>query len=176
LDLKSEATRFTKRNISATIVADVKRFSQQINTDELFGTHRSIGRGHNRAGSHGTRPLVFDPTAHAEVTAIRDACGSLRTLDLSGSTIYVSMEPCPMCLWSIVHSKIDRLVLGGRHALVGRPDLGSYSIEALLAMTGRKHLEVVTGVLEEECVALRREFELLREIPVWDHQGGEKYA
>jgi tRNA(adenine34) deaminase len=135
-----------------------------------------IGRGHNRAGSHGTRPLLFDPTAHAEVTAIRDACGSLRTLDLSGSTIYVSMEPCPMCLWSIVHSKIDRLVLGGRHALVGRPDLGSYSIEALLAMTGRKHLEVVVGVLEEECVALRREFELLREIPVWDHQGGEKYA
>jgi tRNA(adenine34) deaminase len=114
-----------------------------------------IGRGHNRAGSHGTRPLVFDPTAHAEVTAIRDACGSLRTLDLSGSTIYVSMEPCPMCLWSIVHSKIDRLVLGGRHALVGRPDLGSYSIEALLAMTGRKHLEVVTGVLggQESCAA-----------------------
>jgi tRNA(adenine34) deaminase len=82
-----------------------------------------IGRGFNRAGSHGTKPLEFDPTAHAEVTAIRDACQSRRSLDLSGATIYVSMEPCPMCLWSIVHSKIDRLVLGGRHALVGRPDV-----------------------------------------------------
>jgi tRNA(adenine34) deaminase len=135
-----------------------------------------IGRGYNRAGSHGTKLLEFDPTAHAEVTAIRYACQSLNTIDLSGATIYVSMEPCPMCLWSIVHSKIDRLVLGGRHALVGRPDLGSYSIEALLAITGRKHLEVVTGVLEMECVALRREFELRRDIPVWDHRRGEKYA
>jgi hypothetical protein len=42
LDLKSEAARFTKRNISATIVADVKRFSHQINTDEVFGTHRGF--------------------------------------------------------------------------------------------------------------------------------------
>jgi tRNA(adenine34) deaminase len=135
-----------------------------------------IGRGHNRAGSHGTKPLEFDPTAHAEVTAIRDACRNLRALDLSGATIYVSMEPCPMCLWSIVHSKIDRLVLGGRHALVGRPDLGGYSVETLLAITGRKHLKFVTGILESECVALRREFERRREVPVWNCRGGEKYA
>lgn len=134
------------------------------------------GRGYNRAGSHGTTPIDFDPTAHAEVVAIRDACRRLSTTDLSGSTIYVSMEPCPMCLWSIVHAKVDRLVLGGRHALVGRPDLGNYSVEALLALTGRTHLELVTGVLERECVELRREFELRRKTPVWDHPSGEKYA
>lgn len=135
-----------------------------------------IAQGHNRAGSHGTVPLDFDPTAHAEVVTIRDACRKLSTIDLSGSTIYVSMEPCPMCLWSIVHSKIDRLVLGGRHALVGRPDLGSYSVEALLALTGRTHLEFITGVLERECVELRHEFELRRETPVWNQRAGEKYA
>jgi tRNA(Arg) A34 adenosine deaminase TadA len=81
-----------------------------------------------------------------------------------------------MCLWSIVRSKIDRLVLGGRHALVGRPDLGGYSVETLLAITGRKHLEFVTGILESECVALRCEFERRREVPVWNCRGGEKYA
>lgn len=135
-----------------------------------------IGRGRNEAGSHGTITLRLDPTAHAEVTAIRDACRTLSTTDLSGTTIYVSMEPCPLCLWSIVHSKIDRLILGGRHTLVGRPDLGSYSVEGLLSLTGRTHLEVVTGILESECVALRREFELRRELPVWNHPPGEKYA
>ena len=72
-----------------------------------------IGRGHNRAGSHGTVPLDFDPTAHAEVVTIRDACRKLSTTDLSGSTIYVSMEPCPMCL--LVTGVLERECVELRH-------------------------------------------------------------
>lgn len=56
--------------------------------------------------------LDFDPTAHAEVNAIRTACRQLNTFDLSGCTIYSSCEPCPMCLGAIYWAKIDRIFYG----------------------------------------------------------------
>lgn len=104
------------------------------------------------------RNLVYsevDPTAHGEIVAIRRTAASLGTLDLSGCTLYTSMEPCAMCCWAMIDAKIPRLVLGCRHAQLDRKDIGSYSVEALVAMTGRK-LEIVTGVRDKECEALRR--------------------
>ena len=62
-----------------------------------------IGRGNNRVTSSN------DPTAHAEVTAIRDACTAIENFDLSGSEIYTSCEPCPMCLAAIFWSRIDKI-------------------------------------------------------------------
>lgn len=104
------------------------------------------------------RNLVYtdlDPTAHGEVIAIRRTALNLRTVDLSGCTLYTSMEPCPMCCWAIIDARISRLVLGCRHAALKRKDIGTYSVEALVAMTGRR-LEIVTGVRERECEDLRR--------------------
>ena len=95
-----------------------------------------------------------DPSAHAEVAAIRVACRKLDTLELSGATLYSTLEPCPMCLWMILEAKIARLVLGARHAALKRTDTGDYSVETFLALT-RRPLEIVTGVLEQECVDLR---------------------
>ena len=95
-----------------------------------------------------------DPSAHAEVAAIRVACRKLDTLDLSGATLYSTLEPCPMCLWMILETKIARVVLGARHAALKRADIGDYSVETFLALT-RRPLEVVTGVLEQPCVDLR---------------------
>ena len=95
-----------------------------------------------------------DPSAHAEVAAIRAACRDLKTLELAGATLYCTLEPCPMCLWMILESKIERLVLGARHAALKRTDTGDYSVETFLALT-RRRLDVVTGVLEQECVDLR---------------------
>jgi tRNA(adenine34) deaminase len=95
-----------------------------------------------------------DPSAHAEVAAIRVACGKLDTLDLAGATLYSTLEPCPMCLWMILEAKIARIVLGARHAALKRLDTGDYSVETFLALTKRR-LEIVTGVLEQECVDLR---------------------
>jgi len=97
----------------------------------------------------------FDPTAHGEVVAIRRTALALKTVELSGCTLYTSMEPCPMCCWAIIDAKISRLVLGCRHAGLKRKDLGTYTVEALVAMTGRP-LEIVTGVRERECEDLRR--------------------
>ena len=69
-----------------------------------------IGRGQNRVNSHA------DPTCHGETDAIRNACRALGSPDLTGSTLYTAMEPCPMCCWSIVLANIETLVLGARHA------------------------------------------------------------
>ena len=95
-----------------------------------------------------------DPSAHAEVNAIRKACAALRTTDLFGCTLYTPMEPCPMCLSTILEAGIHRVVVGARHSSkAGRRDLGTYSMEALLRMTSRQ-LEIVS-VKEAECVKLR---------------------
>jgi tRNA(Arg) A34 adenosine deaminase TadA len=96
----------------------------------------------------------FDPTAHGEMMAIRNVARSLRTTDFSGATLYSTMEPCPMCCWAIINANISTLVLGARHAEFRRRDLGSYSVEALAAMTGRR-LEIIEGVRERECEDLR---------------------
>ncbi|HKA43438.1 MAG TPA: nucleoside deaminase [Burkholderiales bacterium] len=94
-----------------------------------------------------------DPSAHAEVNAIRRACANLRTIDLSGCSLYTPMEPCPMCLSTILEAKISRLVVGARHRRVGRTDLGDYSVESLLATLSR-HIEIAS-VREAECEELR---------------------
>ena len=110
---------------------------------------RIVGEGQNRATTGG------DPTAHAEVEAIRDASRKLGSGYLSGATLYSAMEPCPMCCWAIKEAKIARVVLGARHAGMRRVDYGAYSIEKLLAMTNAS-LELVTGVRVPECEAVRR--------------------
>jgi tRNA(Arg) A34 adenosine deaminase TadA len=97
---------------------------------------------------------ALDPTAHGEIVVIRHACRSLGTLDLTGCTLYTTMEPCPMCCWAILEARVSRLVLGGRHAGIGRTDLGRYAIETMLEFTGRQ-LELVTGVLTEQCESMR---------------------
>jgi len=107
-----------------------------------------VAQGGNRVYSD------FDPTAHGEMVVIRLAARKLNTVDLSGHTLYTAMEPCPMCCWAILESRVSRLVLGGRHAGIGRKDIGGYSVEVLLSLTGRS-LELVTGVRTRECEELR---------------------
>jgi tRNA(Arg) A34 adenosine deaminase TadA len=107
-----------------------------------------IGEGENTAFTD------FDPSAHAEVAAIRKACAALTTVDLSGSTLYSTLEPCPMCFWAMQEARIGSLVLGGRYAGIGRTDMGRYTVESFLDFTGRS-LEVVTGVMQRECEEVR---------------------
>src|SRR5262245_4973789 len=72
-----------------------------------------IGRGHNRREADG------DPTAHAEVIAIRDAARAVGLWRLDGCTLYVTQEPCPMCAGAIVNSRIDRIVYGCHNPKAG---------------------------------------------------------
>ena len=84
---------------------------------------RIVGRGRNRVVE------THDPTAHAEVSAIRDAARGLGTHDLSGCTIFTTCEPCPMCLGSIYWARITRVVYGASRtdaAAVGFDDATIY--------------------------------------------------
>jgi tRNA(adenine34) deaminase len=108
-----------------------------------------LGAGQNRQNSEG------DVTVHAELDAIRAATRAHGAAAVAGADLYSTMEPCPMCAWALRLAGIRRLVLGTRHATLGRTDLGRYSVEALCELTGYP-LELTTGVREAECTALRR--------------------
>lgn len=109
-----------------------------------------IGRGRN---------LVYtdhDVTAHAETVALRKAGRDLQTIDFSGCTLYTTFEPCPMCCGAILLSGVERLVMGARNQ-PGEGAWGNYSVERLIDYLGSSTtIEVVTGVLVDECAAVRR--------------------
>ncbi len=111
-----------------------------------------LGVGRNRSRSD------LDPTAHAEVDAVRDACRKGGTTELTGATCYTTMEPCPMCCWALQEAGIERLVLGARHVDLQRTDYGGYSVETLMELT-KRNLEVVTGVRQAECIEVRRNWQ-----------------
>lgn len=103
-----------------------------------------IGRGHNRVEA------LNDPTAHAEIIAITSACTFLSDQRLKDATLYVTLEPCPMCAGAIMLSRIKRCVYGAPDPIMG--SLGSrYNIR-------RPELEVLDGVFSEECSKLLKEF------------------
>lgn len=108
-----------------------------------------LGRGHNE------RELLNDPTAHAEILALREAAaadGSWRVLD---ATLYVTLEPCAMCAGAIVLSRIPRVVYGCTDPKAG----AAGSVLDVLAEPRLNHRPgVVGGVLGEECAALLRAF------------------
>lgn len=110
---------------------------------------KAVARGQNRQNT------LNDITVHAETDALRAAFSSLGTTHLAGATLYTTMEPCPMCAEAMRMAKVSRLVLGLRHADLGRTDLGAYSIEAYCRLLAWP-LDIVTGVRHAECLALRK--------------------
>ena len=107
-----------------------------------------IGRGRNRRQESG------DATAHAEIEAIRQACAVLGDWRLEGCTLYVTLEPCPMCAGAIINARIPTLVFGAREALSG--SCGSV-IDLFYERYGHRP-QVWAGVLEADCAALLRDF------------------
>ena len=112
------------------------------------GEGRVIGRGRNRREESG------DATAHAEVEAIRQACAALGNWRLENCSIYVTLEPCPMCTGAIINSRIPTVVFGAREALSG----SCGSVIDLFSENYGHHPAVFGGVLAEECAALLRDF------------------
>jgi len=108
-----------------------------------------VATGRNRIFSSGNL------LRHAEIEAITAACEAVGSSDLSGMTLYSTMEPCPMCAWAISLSRIGEVVLGGRFASMQRTDLGSYAIEQFFTMTASQ-VKVRDGVRQIECEAMRR--------------------
>jgi tRNA(adenine34) deaminase len=109
-----------------------------------------VGRGHN------LREASQDPTAHAEMIAIRDAASRLGAWRLTGCALYVTVEPCPMCAGAIVLARIDRLV----YAL---PDEKAGAVRTLYGICSDPRLnhrvsDIVEGVLADEARALIQDF------------------
>ena len=107
-----------------------------------------VGRGYNQPVG------TSDPTAHAEVLALRDAARAAGNYRLTGATLYVTVEPCLMCVGAIVHARVGTVVYG-----VADPKGGA--VRSLLdpnALPLNHRFEAVEGVLADECRELLREF------------------
>jgi len=108
-----------------------------------------VGRG-------GNAPIADnDPTAHAEIAALREAAGALGNYRLPGCDLYVTIEPCPMCAGAILHARIARLVFGARDPKTG----ACGSVVDLFSERRLNHHAVATGgVLAGECGRLLSDF------------------
>ena len=114
---------------------------------------RVVGRGRNR------REEKQSALSHAEIEAIHSACGALGSWRLDRCTLYVTLEPCPMCAGAILNARIPVVVFGAREAQFG----SCGSVVDLFSERYGHHPAVYTGVLEAECAALlRRFFQALR--------------
>lgn len=110
---------------------------------------KEIGAGFNA-------PITgCDPTAHAEIRALRDAAARVGNYRLSGATLYVTLEPCTMCVGAIVHSRISRLVYGATEPKAGAVESARKTLE-------EPHLnwvvEPVSGILGEQCSQIISDF------------------
>ena len=112
-------------------------------------TGEIVARGHNM------REAWKDATAHAEIIAVRAACRVLDRWRLSDCSLYVTVEPCPMCAGALLMSRVDRL-------FYGVPDSKAGGCESLFNIVSHPRLnhrmEVTAGILEEECQALLKKF------------------
>ncbi|MDR1604048.1 MAG: tRNA adenosine(34) deaminase TadA [Gracilibacteraceae bacterium] len=107
------------------------------------------------ARAHNERETTGDPTAHAEIIAIRRAAAALGRWRLDDAVLYVTLEPCPMCAGAIVAARLRQLVYGARDEKGGGVD----SVMRILAPGIWNHqVEVTAGVREEECAQALRDF------------------
>ena len=113
-----------------------------VHQDSAHGAGRVIGSAHNQ------REQLRDPTAHAEMIAITQAAEALGSWRLTGCTLYVTLEPCPMCAGAIVLARLPRLVYGAHDAKAG-------AVASLYRLVDDPRLnhraEVTGGVLAERC-------------------------
>ena len=133
LGLAEEAARHDEVPVGAVVVCE----------------NQIIGRGFNQPiGRH-------DPTAHAEIMALRDAAQTLGNYRLPGCTLVVTVEPCTMCAGALVHARIEQLIFGAREPRAG----AVCSSSRVLDNPGLNHkVTVIEGVLEKECKALMSAF------------------
>ena len=129
---------------SATSSGDVPVGAVVINKDGIV-----IGKGFNE------REANNDPTAHAEIVAIRNAASRLQNSRLDGCTLIVTLEPCAMCAGAIAQSRISRVIFGAWDEKAGA--VGSVW-DVLRDPRSIFKVEVTAGILEKECAALLKDF------------------
>lgn len=114
----------------------------------LVSGNKILSRGHNEA------ILRNDPTAHAEIIAIRKACLKRKNYRLPDCELYVTLEPCAMCLSALVHARVRRLVFGAYDPKAG-------AVESIMKFPFEKtnyRVEIKGGVLADECGKILKDF------------------
>ena len=115
----------------------------------IVHNHKIIGKGYNQPVSKN------DPSAHAEILAIRSAANNIKNYRLTGSTLYVTLEPCIMCAGAILHGRIARVVFAARDERFGA--VGS-QLNLLESVFLNHQATVTAGVMEDDAKQLLQEF------------------
>jgi tRNA(adenine34) deaminase len=114
----------------------------------LVSGNKILGRGHNE-------PILRnDPTSHAEITAIRKACLKKKNYRLPDCELFVTLEPCAMCLSALVHARVKKLVFGAHDPKAG-------AVESMMKFPFEKtnhRIEIRGGVLADECGKILKDF------------------
>ena len=113
-----------------------------------------VRQGEVIAAAHNLREQNRMATAHAELLAIEEACRRLGTWRLSGCTLYVTLEPCPMCAGAIINSRLQRVVYGAADRRAGCCG----SVANFFHMPFNHAPALTTGVMEQECAGLLKAF------------------
>lgn len=115
----------------------------------IINNDKVIGRGYNQ------RNTKKNPLAHAEMQAIEEAALAMGDWRLEGCSIYVTLEPCPMCAGAIVQSRIDKIVFGTRNPKAG---CGGSIMNILNESRFNHQVEIVEGICQEECSYIIKTF------------------
>jgi len=107
------------------------------------------------SAAHNRTILLKDPTAHAEILALRTAAAKIGNYRLLNTTLYVTVEPCPMCMGAIMHARVSRIVFGTRD-----PKWGVAGSLYNFAQDHRfnHHPEIIEGICQSECKKIMQEF------------------
>ena len=149
-EIKPESTNHERWMREALILAQQVAEADEVPVGAIV-VHNGeiIGRGFNQ-------PIrSCDATAHAEIVAIRSASQFRNNYRLPGTTVYVTIEPCTMCLGAMIHARVDRLVFGATE-----PRAGAVVSQGSLLEAGHfnHQLSFIDGVLAEECSSLMQSF------------------
>ena len=118
-----------------------------------------VGRRYNQ------KETMKDATLHAEISAIKDACRNLGGWRLPGCTMYVTLEPCPMCAGALVNSRVEKLVIGARDLKTG----ACGSVLNIVQTEKLNHqINVQFGIMEEDCTKVLKDF-------FWDLRSSKKH-
>ncbi len=119
----------------------------------LVADGKILGRGYNRSRTD------IDPSAHAEIVALRQAAKSIGNYRLEKTTLYVTIEPCLMCAGALLHARVQRLVFGAREPRGGAV---VSTQETLMTPRQTRHIAICEGVLAIECAEIMQDFFVVR--------------
>ena len=135
---------------NADLFNDEDALAPESDSPSYLGDWEIIGQGFNQRET-----FPFDPTAHAEIMALRQGAARLGTWRLTGTTLVVNLEPCTMCAGALVNARVSRVVFGAWDDKAG----AAGSVRDVLRDSRLNHrIEVIGGILEEECSAQLKDF------------------